>query len=203
MIPEIILLAIIIGWIAGGKVFRLADAEIKHVWLIFIPALMFGFAWAVKFAPGFPQWPWIYGAMHVGGIVTLIVLCAFNLKIPGTHLIVLGLLLNAIAVSVNGGFMPASKSDLSCVFGEKYLQKAFSEPHVRSSFIEKSTRLKFLCDTIPVKPPYKWTRAVCSIGDVIMTFGLSIAIIAIMRTPLPGETKKKELNEAIVDCRRE
>jgi len=185
MIPEIILFALLVGWIFGGRFVRLADAKIKHVWLIFVPLALYLVSWA----PPLVKLPWFLGASAIVEKAALVAVAVCNLRVPGVKLILIGLLLNVIALSANGGMMPASPDALTSAFGADYAEKARSAVHVRSAIMDASTELGFLCDIIAAKRPFVLMPAVYSIGDLVMSVGIFIAIIGIMRTPLPSEKK--------------
>jgi len=185
LIPELILFALLIGWISGGKFWRLADAKIRHVWLIFVPLGLYLVSWA----PPLVKLPWFLGACAIIGKGALIAVAVFNLRLPGVKLILAGLLVNVVALSVNGGMMPASAEALTAVFGQGYVDQARHAVHVRSAIMDASTELGFLCDIVAAKRPFVLVPAVYSIGDLVMSVGIFIAIIGIMRTPLPSEKK--------------
>ncbi|MCX8053769.1 MAG: DUF5317 domain-containing protein [Armatimonadetes bacterium] len=192
MIPELILIALLIGWLTGGKFWRLADAKIRHVWLIFVPLGLYLVSWA----PPFVKMPFFLGASAIIEKLALIMVALFNLRLPGVKLILIGLLLNTVALSVNGGMMPASENALRAAFGSNYVDKARDAVHVRSAIMDASTELAFLCDIIAAKRPFVLLPAVYSIGDLAMSVGIFITIIAIMRTPLPSE-KKPDAGEGV------
>jgi len=185
MIPELILIALLVGWISGGKFERLADAKIKHVWLIFVPLGLYLVSWV----PFLLRLPWFAGTCAIVEKAALIIVALSNLKIPGVKLILLGLLLNVLALSVNGGMMPASEGALAAVFGQDYVDQVRHAVHVRSAIMDASTELGFLCDIIAAKRPFVLVPAVYSVGDLVMSVGLFIAIIGIMRTPLASERR--------------
>ncbi len=85
--------------------------------------------------------------------------------------------------------MPASPRAIVAAFGRSYLPGAMTAVHVRSAIMDTSTELGFLCDIIAAKRPFVLVPAVYSIGDLILSTGIFVAIIAIMRTPLASETR--------------
>jgi len=184
VVPELILIALLVGWISGGKFWRLAEAKIRHVWLIFVPLGLYLVSWA----PPFVKSPLFLGISAVVEKIALIVVALYNLRLPGMKLILIGLLLNVIALSFNGGMMPASEGALIAAFGQEYLNQARNSVHVRSAIMDASTELGFLCDIIAAKRPFVLVPAVYSVGDLVMSIGIFICIIAIMRTPLPSES---------------
>lgn len=183
MIPELILFALLIGWVSGGKFVRLADAKIRLGWLIFAPLALYLVSWT----PVLVKLSWFPSAMNVLGRLVLVVVGIANWRLPGVKLIILGLVLNTVAIMANGGLMPADPDAISAAFGAEYLKGAQNATHVRSAIMDTSTELGFLCDIIVAKRPFVLVPAVYSVGDLVMSVGIFIAIIAIMRTAQPSE----------------
>lgn len=196
MVLELTLLALLAGWAFGGKFCRLADARIKYVWLIFVPfALQLG-SWAiVKQAPK-ADLVWLFGPMAIAEKAALIAVAVANWKLPGVKLILAGILLNTVALCANHGMMPADPHAISAAFGSDYLEATRLAPHTRSAIMDTSTELGFLCDIVAAKRPFVIVPAVYSVGDLVMSSGIFIAIIALMRTPLPGERKRVSVETA-------
>lgn len=187
MVPELLLFALLFGWIFGGKFWRLADAQIRYGWLFFIPIGMYLAAWGVAFLPWHEKLSWFSGVSHVVEKSALIMLAAANWRLPGAKLILLGMGMNLAALLANGGLMPASPGAIASAFGSDYLEATRAAKHVRSAIMDASCSLGFLCDIIAAKRPFVLVPAVYSIGDLIMSTGIFIALISLMRTPLPGE----------------
>ena len=185
MILEVMLAAIALGLLLGGKLHRLAEPPIKHIWVIYFPVALMAAAWAIRLRTNVPSSSWVFGGLHLAGIITLLLVCGLNQRIAGVKLIMAGLTLNAIAIAVNGGFMPVSKAAIVSLFGKSFAEQTLAGPHVRSMPIDAGTRLSWLCDIIPKGGFIKCFNGVYSVGDVLMSLGAFIAIIAIMRTPLP------------------
>ena len=184
---ELILIALLVGWLTGGKFWRLADAHIREGWLIFLAiALYVGMA-VVRRLMGLTHFEWLFGATQVMEKLALLVLVIRNLRIPGSKLILIGMILNFIAIVANHGIMPARPECISAAYGPKYLAQAKAEPHVYSGIMDATCELGFLCDVIAARRPFVAIPGVYSVGDVILIIGIFIAIIGIMRTPLPKE----------------
>lgn len=196
MIPELVLLALLVGWISGGKFWRLADARIRYVWLIFVPIGLYVVSWAATLVVDPNRLGWVFGSLAILEKVALIVAAAYNLRLPGMKLILIGLLLNVVALAANQGMMPADPNALASVFGPEYVQATQSATHIRSAIMTASSELAFLCDIISAKRLFLVVPAVYSIGDLVMSVGIFIAIIALMRTPLPSEAKKVSVETA-------
>jgi len=192
LIPEVILLALLTGWIFGGKFSRLADAKIRYVWLIFVPIVLYVASWAATMITPAAKLGWLFGSMAIIEKAALIAVVVANLRLPGAKLILVGMILNLIALSANHGMMPADPGALTTAFGKGYVEATRSATHVRSAIMDASTELGFLCDVVAARRPFVFLPAVYSIGDLTMTAGIFVAIIALMRTPLPGERKQVE-----------
>jgi hypothetical protein len=95
--------------------------------------------------------------------------CAWaNRRIPGVPLIVLGGLLNVIAITANGGVMPA---DPSLVVNAA---QHGGEGFVNSGVVEHP-RLLFLGDVFPT--PRSWPMAnVYSVGDLLIVVGVFVLL---------------------------
>lgn len=183
MIPELLVLAVVIGLLAKGDLGRLAEAKLRCSGLIVVVLGL----WLVPFVMkaifhNTHQAP-VYAIMHVGQFAVLLVLALANHRILGVKLAALGVVVNSVAVIANGGFMPASYEAVS----RAIYKFDPATPMVHHGFINAGTRLAFLCDIIPAPRPYVLCPGVYSIGDVITTIGVMIAIIAIMRTPVPSK----------------
>jgi hypothetical protein len=196
LVPELILIALLVGWIAGGKFGRLADAKIKHVWMIFVPLGLYVVSYAAAYFVAAEKLGWLFGTLAIVEKLALIVVAVTNLRLPGFKLILIGLVINLVALSANQGMMPADPAALTVAFGSEYVEKTRTDLHVRSSIMDASTELGFLCDIIAARRPFVFAPAVYSVGDLVMTAGIFIAIIAIMRTPLPGERKRVSVETA-------
>ena len=149
MIPEVIIIALVVAWVLGGRPERLADAPIRHVWLVGVPVLMYVIALIASRWMLVPQGSWVFGALRLAGMAALIYLCAINRRVPGAVLIGIGVALNTIAIAANGGFMPASEHAIGVALGSDYLRHAHAQGHFRGSFMTADTRLWWLCDIIP------------------------------------------------------
>ncbi len=190
MIPELIVAALLIGRLAGGKLGRLADAQIRYVWLILIPLGLYIAALAANYSHLIPQSSWVFGLAHGIAIASLVALTALNARIPGVKLMFAGLVANAAAIVANGGFMPTSARAAAAIWGREVVEKTMAQTLVRHEFIGAGTRLRFLCDIIPARRPFVFVESVYSIGDVLLSLGCLIAIVAVMRTPVRRAKKE-------------
>ena len=87
-----------------------------------------------------------------------------------------GLLMNLLAIALNGGYMPASRHALE-VAGEQFTGATANN----SSVIHEGTRLWFLGDVFAI-PDGTVLSNVFSVGDVLIIVGVAILIASAMRS---------------------
>jgi len=106
-----------------------------------------------------------------------------NRKLPGVKLIITGMVMNILAMTVNGGHMPANPAAAAAAFPGREIIP------LHSCYINATTKLGFLCDIIPMHKPYAFMPGVYSLGDVVMTIGVIVLLFVVMRTPSVKERK--------------
>lgn len=149
---------------AGGRLHRLGDLEVRAIWTVIASAVIqIVVTSAVREGDH---------AVHVGLHLTSYALVAWfvvaNRHLVGMPLIALGAGLNALAIAVNGGVMPAAEGALRIAgidtSGGFANSAAFEHP-----------RLLFLGDVIPVPGPWPIGN-VLSVGDLIIVAGALILL---------------------------
>jgi hypothetical protein len=151
---------------------RYQPAEPEKIWLVLLAALPQIFAF---FLPATRQRipdSWI-PYLLIGSQVLLLVFVWFNRRKPGMWLMGLGLILNLLVISLNGGWMPISPETLisqgapqgSWQIGARH---GFSKDLV---LLREDTRFWLLSDilTLPDWIPY---RVAFSMGDALMALGV-------------------------------
>ncbi len=144
----------------GGRLGRLADLRLKQSWLI---CLALGLqVLAISIVPTWPRPPLV--AMHVLSYFLAAAFAWRNRRLPGLPVLALGGFLNALAIGLNGGTLPASPSALRRaglpVAQDKFLNSgALAHP-----------RLAFLGDNYP-SPAWFPLHNVYSIGDLLILCG--------------------------------
>jgi hypothetical protein len=150
--------------VAGGRLSRLADTRIRAIWAVLLAvAIQVGIS---DVAPGGSH------AVHVALNIASYTLDAYflfaNRRIAGVPIVALGAGLNILAISANGGVMPASASALR-----------ISGIDPRAGFDNSAhlvhAHLAFLGDVIPVPGPWPIGN-VLSVGDLTIFFGALIVL---------------------------
>src|SRR5262245_17695605 len=102
----IIVLVIVVALLRGGSLRNFAAVQLR--WL---PLVIIGFALQLLIFTPFVRAPLVAFAtvpIYVLSMLLLVIWWAVNCRIPGMALIAIGLTLNVIAISANGGHMPVS-----------------------------------------------------------------------------------------------
>jgi len=143
--------------LTGGKLGRLADLRVRGTW---VPVLALALQVViVTIAPGGN--PALHKAVHIATYGLIGLFLWLNRRVPGVRLVALGAFLNALAIVVNGGVMPASVT-----------AQRLAGLHVGSGFQNSAAlahpHLPFLGDIIPWPGPLP---NVLSVGDCIIYIG--------------------------------
>jgi hypothetical protein len=150
-----------------GRLSAIAELSFRHAWLL--PA---AFAIQLTIVYVIPHWP--HAVLNVGHMGTYGFAAAFtflNWRVPGLLVVATGGLSNFIAISANGGVMPASKSALATA-GLSDTPGQFA-----SSISVPDPNLLFLGDIFAV--PASWpVQNVYSVGDVMIILGAFVMLHA-------------------------
>ncbi len=166
---------------------NLATIEIRFGWLIIIAVLVQSMPFALSAPSSFVE---LKKAMLVVSYVLLLWVLSRNLNSWGMRILLIGTLLNFVAIVANGGLMPVSPEARlwagKPAIGESGFGKVLPEGTGILLPIDQ-TNLWLLSDIIPIN----LVHAVLSVGDVLIAFGLFIFIVAKAR--LPHEIDKNEM----------
>lgn len=186
MVYDGIIIALIVGLIRGGPLKGLtALSQLKLIAGWIFPVLL-----VVQFIIFYLQGNNELISRYSGYLFIVIyaVGLAFlwlNRREPGFKLILLGVFLNFLVMTLNGGKMPVSieaAAVLDPMYVEMLKEGTTNTKHI---MLMESTRLPFLGDIIPLTNPYP-REQVISIGDIVMNIGIYIFIYSVM------VTRKKE-----------
>lgn len=189
MALEAAILSVVIALIRRGKLLRLADLEVKHFWMIYIPAiLLFASVFGRLIVPK-TVWVPVSGWLHILATVAFLVVFVANITLPGMKWLLTGWTLNLVPILANSGKMPVSYAAAKMANVPKDQLAMLLKPMMRHVLMTSHTRANFLADIIPTpKPPSLINPCVNSIGDILMAVGL---FILIQVTMCPRKTKDK------------
>jgi hypothetical protein len=155
--------------LTGGSLRRLGQVRVRWLWLG--PLAVFVQTVLVTLAPGGSHE--LHSLVHIGTYGLLGAFLWVNRRLPGVPVISAGAFLNALAITVNGGVMPASaraEKLAGLTLGKGFHNSAaLAHPH-----------LLWFGDIIPVPWPLP---NVLSVGDCIIYVGLLVLLHRVCRVP--------------------
>jgi MFS family permease len=175
MFLSAIALALIAGALAGGGLPRLADLRLRWIWILAVALLLrFGAGIAQQVAPA-ASLP--LGAAFITAYGLLFIWLWGNWRVPGLQVAAVGIGLNTLAVTLNGGHMPIwSAAFTAAGFTPAAL---VNDPfHFVLSVGSVADFVKsggIFGDVLPIPIPV--IRDVVSIGDVLLAVGIFWAIV--------------------------
>jgi Family of unknown function (DUF5317) len=150
--------------LAGGRLRRLAELEVRTVWAVLASAAIQ--VLITSAVPGGDHG--LYSVLHMASYALVAWFVFANRRVIGMPLIALGAACNVLAISVNGGVMPASATAL------RIAGITTSDEFANSTALSRP-RLGFLGDVIPVPGPWPIGN-VLSVGDLIIVTGALILL---------------------------
>jgi hypothetical protein len=148
--------------LAGGNLGRLASLRLRGLWT---PVLALALQVAITtIAP--EGHPLLHRVAHIGTYVAIGLFLWCNRRISGVRLIGLGAFLNALAITVNGGVMPATRA-----------AERLAGMHLRAGFDNSApvahAHRTWLGDVIPWPGPLP---NVLGIGDLVIYAGTLVLL---------------------------
>ena len=177
----VLIVAIAVSYLRGGRLRHLADAPLRLSWLLFAGVavqiginLAAGRGWLPD--AGLSGW----SLLLLSQLLVIAFLIA-NRQLPGTWLIAGGLLLNAVVIAANQA-MPVDPAAIRAIGME-----GATVPPGKHTLMTEATRLPWLADIIPVPP----LRSIISVGDLVLGAGVLPLTHALM-TP---ETERPDVSD--------
>jgi hypothetical protein len=160
----VVVLAAVAVPLVGGRLGALVEVPFRHGWAIFAAL---GLGIAATELPGLPDG--VRAGLLVAAYPVAAVFLAANWRVPGMPLVALGAAMNLVAITVNGGVMPASPSALAGA------GLPVNQPGFQNSAVLADPQLAFLGDVFFI--PASWPLSnVFSVGDVLLTLGVVWAL---------------------------
>jgi Family of unknown function (DUF5317) len=168
----ILVLALIAGRLAGGRVTELGEIRLRAgaLLVVVLVAQVIGSLIA-------PVQPPMYALGLVASAAAAALFAYRNRHLAGVPLAAIGLLLNALVVVLNGA-MPVSAH--AAARAGVAVEQVAPPDDPRHEVIGPRTRLRFLSAVIPV--PIPGQREVDSPGDVLIAAGIGLLVISGMRS---------------------
>ena len=189
-----ILLGLLLGLLAGGRLANLAHIQLRWTWLL-VSAVVVRFATEAALGAQIGVVESFRLPLLASAFGLLLVALWVNRSYPGLSLAFLGVLSNALVIVVNGGYMPILEPALGAAgLTTDDVNRAFHVV-VEADVQDLLGRLLILGDIIPVPIPF--IRNVYSLGDLFLGLGLGFFLFAgVVRVPTAAE------EQADADLRR-
>jgi hypothetical protein len=167
LLPSLVL-GPIFALLLGGDLSRLLQVRFRLSWTV-LAAL--GIQLYVFIGPGQELEPDFRLGLHIGSYALLLLFVTANLRLKTMIPVLVGVALNAVAITANGGVMPVA-ADAAGAAG--------IEADPTASVSLEADRLTFLGDIFAIPQPLPLTN-VFSIGDILIGFGM-VAFIVVVAT---------------------
>jgi MFS family permease len=174
-------LGLIAGLLAGGRFANLAEIRLRWAAVIFL-ALIVRFGAEIGIDRGVAIVEQLRLPIFAAAFLLLAIGLWQNRRYPGIALALVGVVLNGVVITVNGGHMPIWEPSLRAAGLTPEDVGAFHVlfgPELDASFL---VRLGPLTDVIPIPLPV--VQNVASIGDIFLSAGLAFFLFAsLIRRP--------------------
>ena len=164
----VLVIAIILGAMRGGKLRNLTEIRVKLWWLLPIGFVMLSIA---NFLPS--EYHSAAVSLILGSYLPLLLFVWLNRTSSGIWIAGIGILMNFSVIVANAG-MPVL-TEAAIIAGGGNGAMVLGAKHV---LLTTETVLPFLADVIPVP------RSVLSLGDVFLAIGIGVFLEDQMRRPL-------------------
>jgi len=162
----VLLLALLLVPLLGGRLGRLADIDLKAMWAIGV-ALGLQIL-IISIIPG--RFEWSHEPIHFLSYGFAAVFVWANRRIPGMLIVALGALCNFIAIAANGGVMPASAA------AQRSAGIVQESGEFTNSGVFEDPNLLFLGDIFAIPDSVPVLDNVFSVGDILIAVGIVILI---------------------------
>lgn len=177
----VLVLAVTLSYLRGGRLRRLADAPLHWSWLLLAGVALQA---AVDLAAARGM---LADGSRAGWLLLLasqLLVLAWvlrNVYLPGTVLVAIGLVLNAAVIAANGA-MPVSPRAMRVLGGDPG-----TVPTGKHMLLSDDTHLPWLADVIPLPP----LGSIVSVGDVVLAAGLIPIAHALLSYRPPAERRRQ------------
>jgi hypothetical protein len=176
MVFDGIIISFIVGFLRKGNLRALAQLKLKWGWVF--PLLLVVELAVFMLQNDSKLLGKISGSIYIVVYVLGLLFLYINRKNPGFLLILIGVFLNFLVMTLNGGRMPVSV-EAAAILDPGYIEVLNDSLYAKHTMLTSSTYLGFLGDVIPISDPYPRTQII-SIGDIIMNIGIFFFIQYLM-----------------------
>lgn len=175
MLIETLIFALFISLLRGGKLSRLGKLDLREFWLVPLALLIqSGVYWAAVRGIGLGP-SWLSPVLDTVSYFLLLSFTLRNTSLPGIRWLTLGIFLNTIVISLNGGLMPVDPS-----FLPETIRVALLAGQGTHGLMTSMTQLSFLADRFYLDIP-GLQKQVFSVGDIVIDIGCFFLVYKTMR----------------------
>ncbi len=157
--------AVVVGLLRGGRLRRLEEVALhRRAFILGAVGAQLAAAWSPS--------RWVGLVLLAASALLVAAFVAANRGVPGLGLVLLGLVANTLAITVNGARMPVSAHSVNRV-GQS-LTVLDGDPMHRLA--GPGTHLRALTDWVPVSSPLRTGSGVTSPGDVLVVAGVALLV---------------------------
>jgi hypothetical protein len=171
---------VLVGKLMGGSLTRLGHIRIHWAALavagLLVQVVLF-------FGPVAERVGAAGSLIYIGSTALVLVVVVRNFAVPGLALVAVGALSNLLAITANGGQMPASPEAMAL------LGKTVNAGYSNSAVVE-APALAPLTDVFAM-PSFLPFANVFSVGDVLIGVGVAAVIVTAVRRGAPGNLPRR------------
>ena len=190
-----ILLGLLLGLRAGGRLDNLANIQLRWP-LLLIAAVLVRYGTEALLNAHVDIVESLRAPLLAAGFLLLLIALWVNRFYPGLSVAFVGILLNGFVITLNGGHMPIWATSLEAAGLSPADVTSALHVVVAGEASDFFARALILGDIIPIPVPV--IQNVASLGDLFLTAGLAFFLFAsVVRVP----TKLEEHEEAVIHAR--
>ncbi len=170
MLIETLIFALIISLLRGGKLSQLGELPLREFWLVPLALLIqSGVYWVAVRGIGLGP-SWFSPVLDTVSYFLLLFFTLRNRSLLGMRWITLGIFLNTIVISLNGGLMPVDPS-----FLPETIRATLLAGQGTHGLMTATTHLSFLADLFYLDIPVL-QKQVFSVGDIVIDIGCFLLV---------------------------
>ncbi|MFZ3102618.1 MAG: DUF5317 domain-containing protein [Desulfitobacteriaceae bacterium] len=182
MLIEMIIFALALSVLSGGRMDQLGQLDLREFWLVILAfALQIGVYWAAVKGFSF-GWSWVSPVFDTTSYFLLLIFTLCNWSMSGMRVLAFGILLNTLVIVLNGGVMPVDPT-----FLPEASRKVLIEGQGTHGLMTSTTRISVLADRFYLAIP-GFNMQVFSVGDIFIDIGSLLLVFKTM-------TRKRVSNE--------
>lgn len=186
MLVEAIIISILGGFLLNKGKKDFDSITIKGIVLVFMAAIIEGVCQFLITHSGFGLADIVRKytlLIEVAVYLLLFIFIYMNREKKGMKIVMLGMILNSIAVISNNGYMMVDGQillDMGFLNSYNELKEGMIFAH---DLVDLNTKFVYLADIINITPPYPFPKSI-SFGDLVLDLGVFIVVINVFKESL-------------------